>query len=139
MTRKVRERFPEWEDEIVGLYEHNPEFRGLCHDVGVCLEEIERLTKSAASAGRDQRLAQFHELKRELEADIVEQLNSAFTRPPVILNTQKEGKAVPETNNATRREFLTATGAATAAVAIGAQRYDEAQPRRKNSCPITNP
>ena len=81
MTRFVRERFPDRQAEILGLYLRDPEFRGLCHDFGVCVEEIERLRGSAASEGTSQRLEQLRELQNELEADIVERLNSTLTKP----------------------------------------------------------
>ena len=81
MTHFVRERFPDRQAEIHGLYLCDPEFRGLCHDYGVCVEEIEMLTESAASEGTKERIEQYRELQSELEADIVERLNSALTKP----------------------------------------------------------
>ena len=81
MTRFVRERFPDRQAEILALYLRDPEFRCLCHDFGVCVEEIERLMGSAASEGTNQRIEQFRELQNELEADIVEWLNSTLTKP----------------------------------------------------------
>ena len=80
MTRFVRERFPDRQAEILGLYLGDPEFRGLCHDFGVCVEEIERMTGSAASEDTKQRIEQFRQLQRELEADIVERLDSTLTK-----------------------------------------------------------
>ena len=81
MTRLSRARFPDLQAEIRDVYLRNPEFRGLCHDFGVCVEEIERLRGSAASEGTNQRLEQLRELQNELEADIVERLNSTLTKP----------------------------------------------------------
>ncbi len=78
MTRFVRERFPDRQAEILGLYLRDPDFRGLCHDFGVCVEEIERLKGSAASEGTNQRIEQ---LRDELEADMVERLDSTLTKP----------------------------------------------------------
>ena len=49
MTFFSRELFPDLQAEIRDVYLRNPEFRGLCHDVGVCLEEVEWLTEFAAS------------------------------------------------------------------------------------------
>ena len=81
MTRFVRERFPDRQTEVLGLYLRDPEFRELCHDFGVCAEEIERLAGSSASEGARQRTEQLKELQDELEADIAERLNSALADP----------------------------------------------------------
>ena len=79
MTRFVREQFPDRQAEIQGLYLRDPEFRSLCHDFSVCVEEIERLTQSTASDG-SKRIDQFRELKSELAVDIVERLDATSTR-----------------------------------------------------------
>ena len=86
MTQAVRARFPDREAEILAAYLRSQEFRGLCHDFGVCIEEIERLQRlqdsnDVASESASQRLKQFRELERELETEIVEQLNSALEKP----------------------------------------------------------
>ena len=79
MTRFVRERFPDRQTEVLGLYLRDPQFRELCHDFGVCAEEIERLVNSSASEGASQRIEQLRELQEELEADIAERLDSPLT------------------------------------------------------------
>ena len=81
MTRFSRESFPDLQAEIRDVYLRNPEFRGLCHDVSICLEEIEWLKESAALEDTNQRIEQFRELVRELEVEIVEHLNSVLTKP----------------------------------------------------------
>ena len=81
MTRFVRERFPERQAEVFGLYLRDPEFRELCHDLGVCVREIERLAGPSASEDANQRIQQLQELLDELEADIAERLNSPLVEP----------------------------------------------------------
>ena len=95
MARFVRERFPDREAEILALYLRSQEFRALCHDFGVCIDEIERLNdlnelNEFKSESTNQRLEQFRELGSELEADIVEQLNAAFTKPGQVSPHRKE-------------------------------------------------
>ena len=83
MTQAVQARFPEREAEIRALYLSSHEFRSLCHDFGVCSDEIKRLSglNDFRSESTAQRLEQYRELERELEAEIVEQLHAALTRP----------------------------------------------------------
>ena len=81
MTRFVRERFPERQADVLSLYLRDPEFRELCHDFGVCVEEIERVANSSPSQSAHQRTEQLQELLHELEADITECLNSHLTKP----------------------------------------------------------
>jgi hypothetical protein len=76
MTRFARERFRDRQHEVLGLYLRDPEFRGLCQDYGVCAEEIQRLKRAAASESTEQCIKQFRELQGELEADILERINS---------------------------------------------------------------
>ena len=81
MTRFVRDRFPDRQNEVLGLYLRDLEFRELCHDFGVCVGEIERSAGSPASEAASQRIEQFQELQEELEADIAERLNAPLTEP----------------------------------------------------------
>lgn len=81
MTRYVRDRFPNRQSEVLGLYLRDPEFRELCHDFGVCAEEIKRLAGSLPAEGTNQRVEQLQELENELEADILERLNSSLVKP----------------------------------------------------------
>ena len=92
MARLVQERFPDREAEIHALYLSSPEFRALCHDFGVCVENIEQLSNSDdfPSESAQQRLDKVRELESELEAEIVEQLNAALTTPGQTFQQRKE-------------------------------------------------
>ena len=92
MTQSVQARFPRRQAEIHALYLRSREFRSLCHDFGLCLEEIEQLNDSndLAAESKSQRLEQYRELERELEAEIVEELNTALSKSGQVSPQRKE-------------------------------------------------
>ena len=75
MSRHVRERFPEYEMQIAGLYAEDHEFRGICHDYGVCVEELRKAFESPRPQNSQQRTEQLRELRSDLEAELLEYLN----------------------------------------------------------------
>ena len=81
MARFTREYFPDRAGEIDALYLSSLEFRELCHDFGFCGERISELENSddVTSESAKQRIEQLRELQRELEAEIIEQLNAGLT------------------------------------------------------------
>ena len=90
MAPFVRERFPSRQAEVLDLYLRDPEFRGLCDDFGVSIEEIKRWAGSSVSEGVDQRIEDLQELRVELEADIAERLKSledSIPKTPALKKT----------------------------------------------------
>ena len=79
MTCLVRELFRDHEQQIAQLYETDHEFRGICHDYGVCVEELRKATKSSGPQGSEQRIDQLRELRSDLEAEIREYLSRRLT------------------------------------------------------------
>ena len=80
MSTYVRQRFPDSAVQIEHLYEWDHEFRALCHDYGVCVEELRKEGTSPVARDSAQRLEQLRELRAELEADIAEYLNKNSTQ-----------------------------------------------------------
>lgn len=81
MTWIARDRFPDQQAEILDLYLRDWEFRSICHDYGVVVQQIERVTASNMSVSIDPRVEQFRELEQELAGEILDQLQSIFTNP----------------------------------------------------------
>lgn len=75
MSHHVRERFPNQRLLVGQLYESDHEFRSLCHDYGVCVEELRKATEAKHGQDIAQRTEQLRELQTELETEIVEYLD----------------------------------------------------------------
>ena len=74
MSRHVRERFPDYGARINNLYESDHEFRALCHDYGVCIEQLGSAKNSQDGQNIALRVEQLLELQADLESDIAEYL-----------------------------------------------------------------
>ena len=79
MSRLVQERFPDFRTQSAHLYLVDHEFRGMCHDYGVCVEELRKATESPGPQNSEQRTDQLRELRCDLEAEILEYLNRRLT------------------------------------------------------------
>ena len=79
MSRHVRERFPDYESQIAHLYAADHEFRGICHDYGVCVEELRKATQARGPQNSQRRTDQLRELRSDLEAEILQYLNRHLT------------------------------------------------------------
>ena len=79
MSRHVRRRFPHHELQIAQLYASDHEFRGICHDYGVCVEELRKATESRGPKRSELHTDQLRELRSDLEAEIIKYLNHRFT------------------------------------------------------------
>ena len=78
MSRHVRERFPEHESQITQLYAGDHEFRGICHDYGVCVEELGKAIELPGPQNSRKLTDQLRELRSDLEAEILKYLNRRF-------------------------------------------------------------
>ena len=79
MTGSVKERFPRREAEISLLYLIDQDFRSLCHNHAVCVNELGR-SLDTPSSYTARRYAQWLELRDELEVEIAEYLDARLTK-----------------------------------------------------------
>ena len=79
MSRHVRERFPDYEFQIAQLYAADHEFRGICHDYGVCGDELRKATESSGPQKSTTLTDQLRELRSDLEVEILKYLNRRLT------------------------------------------------------------
>jgi uncharacterized protein (UPF0262 family) len=74
----VRERFPEYKEDILSLYYKDPEFRAICEDYYLCIRYLEKVKKEYTE--KIESINEYERIQTELEKELKSRLNPIGTK-----------------------------------------------------------